>query len=86
MDLHRANSLGAIVSLIALGLCILIFLFRLGGMPVIYFIQLTAILLFILICRSRWIDRSCITCKQEVGRKCHCALFNNDISRFLAAG
>lgn len=79
VDLHKANSLGAIVSLIALALCILIFLFRLGGMPVIerwlgivflatalpftyllitantmerpviYFIQLLAILLFILI-------------------------------------
>jgi hypothetical protein len=79
MDLNKANNLGAIISLAALSLCILIFLFRLGGLPVIgrwlgilflataipfvcllitahaferpaiYYIQLTAILLFIII-------------------------------------
>ena len=79
MDLNKANNLGAIISLAALSLCILIFLFRLGGLPVIgrwlgilflataipfvcllitahaferpaiYYIQLTAILLFIVI-------------------------------------
>jgi hypothetical protein len=79
LDLHKANNLGAVVSLVALSLCILLFLFRLGGMPVIerwlgilfmataipfvyllitahaferpaiYYIQLTAILLFIII-------------------------------------
>ena len=32
-DLHQANRLGGIVSLIALGLCILIFVFRLSGLP-----------------------------------------------------
>jgi hypothetical protein len=35
MDLHSANRLGGIVSLAALGLCILIFLFRLGGMMLV---------------------------------------------------
>jgi hypothetical protein len=79
LDLHRANTLGGIVSLFAMGLCILIFLFRLGGLlkierwlgilflataipftyllitagkfqrPVIYYIQLLVILLFMLI-------------------------------------
>ena len=79
LDLHKANNLGAIVSLVALSLCIMVFLFRLGGLPVIerwlgilfiataipfayllftantferptiYYIQLTAILLFIII-------------------------------------
>jgi hypothetical protein len=79
LDLHKANILGAVISMAALSLCILIFLFRLGGQPVIerwlgilfmltalpfiyllitahaydrpaiYYIQLTAILLFILI-------------------------------------
>jgi len=34
LDLHRTNRLGAIVSLVTLTLCILIFLFRLNGMPV----------------------------------------------------
>jgi hypothetical protein len=78
-DLHKANRLGGIVSLITLGLCILIFLFRLGGQaeverclgmfflatalpygyllfrarehqrPTIFYIQIFAILLFILI-------------------------------------
>ena len=79
LDIHRANTLGAIVSLIALLLCILIFVFRLNGMSVVerwlgvlfmatalpfiylllgagelqraplYYIQLVAILLFILL-------------------------------------
>ena len=79
MDLQSANRLGAIISLTALGLCILIFVFRLGGLPaierwlgilflataipfayllitantlqrpVLYYIQLTAILVFIII-------------------------------------
>lgn len=79
MDLHSANKLGAIISLTALGLCILIFVFRLSGLPaierwlgilflataipfayllitanalqraVLYYIQLTAILVFIII-------------------------------------
>ena len=35
LELHRANSLGGIISLLALALCILIFLFRLGGMPAV---------------------------------------------------
>jgi hypothetical protein len=30
-DLHKTNRVGGVVSLIALGLCILIFVFRLGG-------------------------------------------------------
>jgi len=77
--LHRANRVGGVVSLIALALCILLFIFRLGGFPdiesflgvlflataipftyllvtakahqrpTIFYIQLTAILLFILI-------------------------------------
>lgn len=79
LDIHRANTLGGIISLFALGMCILIFLFRLGNIPVIerwlgilflataipftylfitagtfqrpviYYIQLLAILLFIII-------------------------------------
>ena len=79
MDLQSANRLGAIISLTALGLCILIFVFRLSGLPaierwlgilflataipfayllitantlqrpVLYYIQLTAILVFIII-------------------------------------
>ena len=32
-DLHKTNRVGGVVSLIALGLCILIFVFRLGGFP-----------------------------------------------------
>ena len=34
-DLHKSNRLGGIISLLALVLCILIFVFRLGGMPVV---------------------------------------------------
>ena len=78
-DIHKTNRVGCVVSLIALGLCILIFVFRLAGMPVterwmgmlfmatalpfayllvtaralkrpvIFYIQVSAILLFILI-------------------------------------
>jgi len=77
-DLHRVNRVGGVVSLIALTLCILIFVFRLGGFPeiesllgilflvcgvpflymlflarthqrpIIFYIQISAILLFIL--------------------------------------
>ncbi len=32
-DLHKTNRVGGLVSLIALGLCILIFVFRLSGFP-----------------------------------------------------
>ena len=32
-DLHKTNRVGGVVSLIALALCILIFVFRLGGFP-----------------------------------------------------
>lgn len=35
LELHKANTLGGIVSLLALALCILIFIFRLSGMPVV---------------------------------------------------
>lgn len=35
MDVHKTNRLGGIISLLALVLCILIFIFRLGGMPVV---------------------------------------------------
>ena len=78
-DLHRVNRVGGVVSLIALALCILIFVFRLGGFPeiesylgvlflvcgipflymlllarthqrpTIFYIQISAILLFILV-------------------------------------
>ena len=78
-EIHKANRLGALSSLIALGLCVLIFVFRLAGYPVIerwlglfflatalpftyllvtareikrpfiFYIQVSAILLFILI-------------------------------------
>jgi hypothetical protein len=33
MDIHQANRLGGIISLMALALCILIFVFRLAGKP-----------------------------------------------------
>jgi len=79
LDIHKSNRKGGIVSLLTLALCILIFVFRLGGFPNIerglgvfflvlgipfiyllwgarvqqrpklYYIQLAAILLFILI-------------------------------------
>jgi hypothetical protein len=79
VDIYRSNRLGTLVSLITLALCILIFVFRLAGMPVterwmgmlflatalpfayllvtaralkrpvIFYIQVSAILLFILI-------------------------------------
>jgi len=78
-DINKADRLGGVLSLLALGLCILIFVFRLSGLPVIeqymgvlfmatsipftyllitakafqrpsiYYVQLLAILLFIII-------------------------------------
>jgi len=35
VDMHKSNILGGVISLLALALCILIFVFRLNGMPVV---------------------------------------------------